>query len=209
MLVVGVCAWGGEAGGASRARKLGQAHALYTEAQHAPGAGLRSARHAAPLACDGSRLRSAEVVRAFPPDGDEAVVPIAVALGLVEAEIVPMEIVGEIAVESSASPSKPRTSTAGIVPQSTGQRQSRPKRTRSCLRCPPPVQPSSPVYPRAAHPSAEGTRPSQDSAQGHTACTLHAHCTSTAPRRLEDTLDVQWTYSADGAQGHAARQGRR
>ena len=114
MLVVGVCAWGG-AGGASRARKLGQAHALYTEAQHAPGAGLRSARHAAPLACDGSRLRSAEVVRAFPPDGDEAVVPIAVALGLVEAEIVPMEIVGEISAANFLARATSLEATIGIA----------------------------------------------------------------------------------------------
>ena len=193
MLVVGVCAWGGEAGGASRARKLGQAHALYTEAQHAPGAGLRSARHAAPLACDGSRLRSAEVVRAFPPDGDEAVVPIAVALGLVEAEIVPMEIVGEIAVESSASPSKPRTSTAGIVPQSTGQRQSRPKRTRPCLRSPPPSQYS------LAPQSTPGLRTPRQRAHAPLKivrrATLRAPCMPTVRPLPPAGSRTRWTYS--------------
>ena len=130
MLVVAACGWGGEAGlsvrRAIRAQKLGQAHALYTKAQHAP-AGLHTARHAAPLACDGSRLRSVGGVRAFLPDGDEAMVPTAVEIA--------GEIAGETAGESSASPSEPRTSTRSVVAQSTGQR---PKRTRSCPQCPPP-----------------------------------------------------------------------
>ena len=129
MLVVAACGWGGEAGlsvrRAIRAQKLGQAHALYTKAQHAP-AGLHTARHAAPLACDGSRLRSVGGVRAFLPDGDEAMVPTAVEIA--------GEIAGETAGESSASPSEPRTSTRSVVAQSTGQR---PKRTRSCPQCPP------------------------------------------------------------------------
>ena len=130
MLVVAACGWGGEAGlsvrRAIRAQKLGQAHALYTKAQHAP-AGLHTARHAAPLACDGSRLRSVGGVRAFLPEvGNEAMVPTAVEIA--------GEIAGETAGESSASPSEPRTSTRSVVAQSTGQR---PKRTRSCPQCPP------------------------------------------------------------------------
>ena len=56
------CGRGGGAGGTSR----GLAHAL-TGAQHAP-AGLHAARHAVPLACDGSRLRT---VMAYLPDDNE------------------------------------------------------------------------------------------------------------------------------------------
>ena len=207
MLVVAACGWGGEAGlsvrRAIRAQKLGQAHALYTKAQHAP-AGLHTARHAAPLACDGSRLRSVGGVRAFLPEvGDEAMVPTAVEIA--------GEIAGETAGESSASPSEPRTSTRSVVAQSTGQR---PKRTRSCPQCPPLVHAIAPrQLPRAALCSRQrgGTRNiSQDSTRATactlhpcmpTACTLHALrvCPLRFPRRLP----------ADAAQGHAARQGHR